>query len=419
MHVFAEIITIGDELLIGQIVDTNSAFIADELTKIGISVRRIISIPDKSHDIIETLENSLKYANILILTGGLGPTSDDITKQTLAQLFDSKMIIHKPTLREIEKYFAKRGIEVSERNRKQAEIPNVCTPLKNSIGTAPGMLFMKSGRQIYSLPGVPFEMKALIKEQVIPTILKEFKLPIILHTTVLTTGLSESYAADLLKEWEERIPAGCSLAYLPSPGILKLRISISGSNREILKNQLKSLEEELKSLIGYQFVFGTDTDTLQSVIGRRLTELHQTLAVAESCTGGYIAHLVTSVPGASAYFYGSATSYSNNSKIKVLKVSESNIQSEGSVSKAVVEQMAEGAKRIFNTDFGIATSGIAGPDGGTELKPVGTIWIAVATPDKIITQKFFFPDVRERNIVRASITALNMLRIAIDEFNKK
>jgi nicotinamide-nucleotide amidase len=416
MQVFADVITIGDELLIGQVIDTNSAYIASELSRLGISVRRIFSVPDKATDIANTLNDSMQHADITILTGGLGPTSDDITKATLASFFNGRLILHEPSLKAIEKRW---GIGITGRNRKQAEIPDVCVPLINNYGTAPGMLFRQDGKMIFSLPGVPFEMKALMQKEVIPAILKSFVLPVKLYTTVLTTGLSESYTADLIKDWEDNLSSEYSLAYLPSPGILKLRLSVAGDNKEQLKPRLKKKINQLVNILGEKYVFGFDDDTLQLVVGNKLKDAQQTLSLAESCTGGYIAHLITSVPGASGYFLGSAIPYSNQAKSKLLKVSQDDIESEGAVSATVVEQMAVGVQQLFSTDFSIATSGIAGPDGGTDAKPVGTVWIATASPDKIVSQKYLLGDNRERNIIRASLTALNMLRISINGYNKK
>jgi nicotinamide-nucleotide amidase len=418
-EVFADIITIGDELLIGQVVDTNSAYIASELTKIGVTVRRIISIADQATSITNTLDESIHQSDITIITGGLGPTGDDITKQSLATYFGGGLILHPETLKEIEQFFTKRGAKMTDRNRKQAEIPDMCTPLRNRIGTAPGLLFRKDNRTIIALPGVPFEMKALILEDVVPVILSNFNLPVKLSITILTAGLSESMTADLLEEWESNLPSEYTFAYLPSIGILRLRLSISGKNEDNLKRQLKYEANKLVQILGKKHVFGFDDDTLPSVIGNKLKNINCTLSVAESCTGGYIAHQITSIPGSSAYFMGSATTYANSAKSQLLQVSDEDIVSQGAVSKKVVEQMAIGAQQLFGSDFSVATSGIAGPDGGTDEKPVGTTWIAVTTPHRIISQLFFFGDSRERNIIRASVTALNMLRISIDEYSKK
>jgi nicotinamide-nucleotide amidase len=417
--VYAEIITIGDELLIGQVVDTNSAFIASELNRVGISVRKLLSIPDKANDIIDTLDETIQRSNIVIITGGLGPTSDDITKLTLTNYFNGRLIEDATVLRDIEAFFRMRGMLISERNRKQAEIPDVCKPLRNKNGTAPGMLFNKDGKLIFSLPGVPFEMKALLLDEVIPFIQKHFILPVKIHSTILTVGLSESYTADHIKDWEESLGPEYGLAYLPSPGVLRLRLSISGDNTDQLNRQLIDKMNELSVLLGANHVFGFDDETLQQVIGNLLKVTHSSLSLAESCTGGYIAHLVTSVPGASEYFKGSVTAYANEAKTGILKVPPDIIENDGAVSEAAVIKMAAGTKELFNTDYSIATSGIAGPGGGSEAKPVGTTWIAIATPVGVTAQKFLFGDHRERNITRASLTALNMLRLQIISQHKK
>jgi nicotinamide-nucleotide amidase len=406
----ADIITIGDEILIGQIVDTNSAFIASEFDKNGIRVRRIYSVPDLENDIRITLDDSIQNADIIILTGGLGPTNDDITKNTLTRYFGGQTILNEAVMAKIAAYFKYRGIEVSERNTKQAEVPDNCLVLQNHSGTAPGMVFRKGGKIIVSLPGVPFEMKELLVEQVIPYIQKELKLPVRFHKTILTCGIGESALADSIKDWENNLGPQFGLAYLPSPGIVKLRLSISGNNKIELNELFNKEFDKLLSLIEKDIVYGFDEDTLEKIIGRMLLERKFSLSVAESCTGGYISHLVTSVPGSSAYFKGSVTAYANEIKTSVLKVPDSLIQKHGAVSKEVVESMARGIQDFMQTDVAIATSGIFGPDGATPGKPVGTTWISIITPKRIFTENFLFGDHRGRNITRASLTALNMLR---------
>lgn len=406
----AEVITIGDEILIGQIIDTNSAFIASELNSIGVLVRRILSIPDQEEDIRNTLDDSIEHAEIIILTGGLGPTSDDITKTTLANYFGSRLVIHEKSLENLTAFFKIRGLEVSDRNKKQAEVPDNCTVLINHQGTAPGMLFRKNHKIIVSLPGVPFEMQALMAEQVIPVIQNEFNLPFRLQKTILTIGIGESYLADRLRNWENDLDKEFKLAYLPSPGIVKLRLSISGENKAELNCKFKNKLSELISHIGEKNIFGFDNDTLGKIIGSGLILKNLTVSIAESCTGGYISHLITSVPGSSRYFKGSIIAYSNDIKTSMLNVPEKLIQKYGAVSREVVEAMAMGVKHKLNSDYSIATSGIAGPSGGTEDKPVGTTWIAVASSNGVISKSYLFGEDRGRNIVRASLTALNMLR---------
>lgn len=411
---YADIITIGDEILIGQITNTNSSYIGEELTKIGISIRRMISIPDLKKDIIETLDDSIKSSDFLIITGGLGPTNDDITKKTLNDYFGGKLVIDTPSLNRITGFFKRRGFRLTDRNRAQAEVPDVCKVLPNQVGTAPGMLFQKDGKLIASVPGVPFEMKGLLNESIIPLLKEKYTLPVKLHTTLLASGLSESYTADKIKAWESALGPEFGLAYLPSIGQLRIRISISGSIEDQLKLSLKEKVEELTILLGNKNVFGIDKESLPIVLGRQLQQKKCTLSIAESCTGGNIAQLIASVPGASNYFKGSVVAYSNEIKRDFLGVSSDSLTKEGAVSKEVVEQMAEGIRERMCTDFSIATSGIAGPDGGTKEKPLGTTWIAVSSPEKTISTKFLFGDNRERNIIRASLTALNMLRNVID-----
>jgi len=414
----ADIITIGDEILIGQVLDTNSVYLASELTKLGFTVRKILSIADNAIAIINTLDESIKESDLIIVTGGLGPTNDDKTKDTLTGYFKGIYIVHEKSLEQIRKFFAARGMILSERNRKQAEIPDTCEPLLNIYGTAPGMLFRKENKMIISLPGVPFEMKGLFEDQAKPIILSHFKLPVLRYRTILTTGLSESTTADLLHDWERGLEEEFNLAYLPSPGLLRLRLSISGDNEDYLVEKLNIKVSELAAILGEDNVFGFDDDTLSSIVGALLQKNTLTLSVSESCTGGYISHLITSVPGASVYFKGSIVAYSNEIKQNILDVEPQTIREYGAVNEKVVSQMAENSRIKLHTDFGLATSGIAGPDGGSARKPVGTTWISVATPERVITQKFLFGDNRERNIIRASLSGLNMLRIALRDYIK-
>lgn len=410
----ANIITIGNEILIGQVTDTNSSFIARELNRIGISVYRMISIADDRDEIIKTLENTENEVEIVFMTGGLGPTNDDITKPALADYFDSKMIINTDVLEDVTIFFLKRGVQLSERNRKQADVPEKCDVIPNKSGTAPGMLFEKNGKVFISMPGVPFEMEEMFKEAVIPMLIKKFKLPCIYHYTIVTSGLPESQMADRIQSWENKLPGNIKLAYLPSPGILKLRLSACGDNEEKIKKDVDAEAEKLKEAIE-DFIIGYGEDTIETVIGRLLKERNYSLSVTESCTGGYISKMITSVPGSSIYYRGGVIAYSNDIKNKFLGVKNSDLLKYGAVSESVVKQMAEGVIRKFKSSYSIATSGIAGPDGGTPEKPVGTTWIAVSSGRKTVAKVFKFGDNRERNIIRASVTALNMLRMFIRE----
>jgi nicotinamide-nucleotide amidase len=413
----SDIITIGDEILIGQVVDTNSAFIGSELTKIGINIRQILSISDNESAIINALDLSLSNSDIVIITGGLGPTNDDITKSTLLKYFGGKFVINEESLNVIANFFAIRGKQITERNYKQAEVPDTCKVLINKSGTAPGMVFEKNNRFIFSLPGVPFEMKELLINEVIPFIRTKYKLPVRLHKTILIEGIPESALADLLKSWEDNLSKNIKVAYLPSPGILRLRISISGDNEEYLNNKLNIEINNLLALIGEDHVIGFNFDSLEQKVGEALLLKQSSLAIAESCTGGKISNLITSVSGSSKYFKGSVIAYDNVIKTSMLNISSVELKKYGAVSEPIVKQMAIGVKVLMKTDFAIATSGIAGPGGGSEEKPVGTTWICVISNDKIVTKKYLFGDNRERNIIRASFAALNMLRNLIRETN--
>ncbi len=416
----ADIITIGDEILIGQVIDTNSSFIGNELSKEGIQIRRIVSISDKKEVIQRTLQTSMKYSDLVIITGGLGPTNDDITKQALADFFRVGLVRNQDVLENIRKLLHYRGASFTEKNSSQADVPENCIVLNNKNGTAPGMLFHIDKKVLLSLPGVPFEMKALITDEFIPWIRKNFELPAIFHKTLLTTGVPESIMAERLSDFEKQLPENMSLAYLPSPGILRLRLNSYSNSTEkdyqetIFEKQI----EKLGQLLGNDF-FGYEPVRLEQIIGKLLTGLGNTLSVAESCTGGNIAHLITEIPGSSKYFIGSVVAYSNEIKKKLLNVSEDDLVKHGAVSKQIVIQMAEGAKRLFQTDFAIATSGIAGPDGGTKEKPVGTVWFAVSSPRTTIAMKYNFGENRERTIKRSSIAALNLLRLEIKKIVEK
>ena len=405
----AEIITIGDEILIGQTVDTNSAWIANKLNLIGVDVIRIASISDKKNEIIKALNNAKQDADIILITGGLGPTNDDITKKTLADYFGVKLIQNKEVLNHIEQFVIKRKAHMNERNIRQADVPENCKILHNNIGTAPGMLFEDNDKIIISMPGVPFEMKELMNNHIIPILKTKNPNFNIIHKIILTQGISESKLAEVLEEWENNLPELLSLAYLPSPGIIKLRLTAKGDNKQELEKMLQNQLLKLENIIPEQ-ICGYDSEKLEELVGKLLVEKRKTLSTAESCTGGNIAHLITSIPSSSEYFKGSIVAYSNEIKQNILSVSKSNLDNYGAVSKQVIEEMVCGIRDLYKTDFAIATSGIAGPSGGTAEKPVGTTWIAVADNTKVISNIYIFGDQRERNIQRASLTALNMLQ---------
>jgi nicotinamide-nucleotide amidase len=406
----AEIITIGDEILIGQVVDTNSAWIAQQLNLIGVKVIQITSAQDTSEHILESLSAAEKRADLILITGGLGPTKDDITKAVLCQYFNTQLVFNQLVYSTVEKLFLSRNLAVSAINRKQAELPESCSPIENAVGTASGMWFEKGGKVFVSMPGVPFEMKNMMEKQVLPKIQSFFKTPVILHKTVLTQGIGESALAELIEDWESALPGFIKLAYLPSPGIVRLRLSAYGDNLLSLQDEIVHQLSKLSQKID-DFMFGYDEDTLQGIVGDLLSKRKASLSLAESCTGGYLSHLITSVPGSSNYYVGGLVCYSNAIKINELGVSVVDVEKYGSYSQQVAEQMALGIRAKYHTDFAVATTGIAGPGGGTDQKPVGLIWIAVAAPNgRVTSEKYFFGENRERNILKASITALNMLR---------
>ena len=406
----AEIITIGDEILIGQIVDTNSAWIAKKLNAIGIEVYQITSVSDNAQQIKEVLKKAEEKVDLVLITGGLGPTKDDITRNTLCEYFDTKLVLHQPTLDIIIKRFSNRKIPMNKINQDQALLPEDCTVLHNEEGTAPGMWFEKNDTIFVSVPGVPFEMKYLVAEQIIPRLKKSGKTIDIMHKTVLTQGIPESVLAERLDGFENQLPANMKLAYLPSPMAVRLRISAVDNGNHKLKKQLQDQVVKLQELLGND-IYGYDDDTLAGVIGKELIKADKTLSVAESCSGGYISHLITSIPGSSGYYKGGVCAYSNEIKKNLLNVKEDTLNRVGAVSKEVAIEMVKGVKAAMNTDYAISTTGIAGPDGGTEEKPVGTVWIAVAGTNKTIAKKFVFVgNNRERNILRSSQTALQLLR---------
>ncbi len=405
----AEIISIGDELLIGQVVNTNASWMAEQLNMAGIKVSCILAISDQKEQILETLKTASKRSDIILITGGLGPTKDDITKKTLCGFFNSKLVFNEEVFEDVKSIFGKRGFVVSEVNKMQAEVPHNCKPIRNKNGTAPGMWFEQGKTILVSMPGVPFEMKAMMEGFIIPELTKRFRLPALVNKTVLTHGVGESSLAAIIEDWENGLPENIKLAYLPQPGIVRLRLSGKGNKKPVLEKQIDAEVIKLHQLIP-DLIFGYDKDSMEEVIGDLLRNKKMTLSTAESCTGGYIAHLITSIPGSSDYFEGSVVSYSNMAKEIALDVNPKTLEEFGAVSEEVVIEMVKGIQQKFNTDYAIATSGIAGPSGGTEEKPVGTTWIAIATPEKVFTKRFHFGEHRGRNIRRAALAAMNMLR---------
>lgn len=408
----AEIITIGDELLIGQVVDTNSAWLGEQLNLAGVRVNQITSIADDRQQILTTLAEASRRADIILITGGLGPTKDDVTKQVLCEFFETQLVFNQQAYENVERLFRQRGMAVTELNRRQAEAPAACTTLPNPEGTAPGMWFEKAGKYFVSMPGVPFEMKTMFISQVLPRLAKYTSASFIVHRTILTQGVGESFLAKTIEDWEDHLPENIKLAYLPQPGMVRLRLTAIGDVKIKLDAQLEELDAKLQQLIP-DLIFGYGTETMEEVIGRLLTASGKTFSTAESCTGGYIAHLITSVPGSSAYFKGSVVAYSNEVKMNNLGVDGAVIEQHGAVSEQVVRQMAEGVRKLLETDFALAVSGIAGPDGGTPEKPVGTTWIALSTQQHNIARKYLFGEHRGRNIRKAALEALNILRLEL------
>lgn len=401
----AIIITIGDEILLGQILDTNSKFIASSLTRLGVEVIEMLSIPDKRDEIYGTVEYAMQEADLIIVTGGLGPTKDDITKKVLADYFGSRLVKNNEAMGWLEELLKDRGIAMNENNKSQAILPDNCRILRNFKGTASGMWFERGWKSLISLPGVPFEMEHLMEKYIIPDLKTKYPRLQLKYRMLKVYDIPESELAHRLDTWENALPAGLKLAYLPSPGLVKLRITAKGDAVKLLDEYYESLKQVLN---GLNYTEGEE-NALEKLFGEILRKKKVTISTAESCTGGYIAHLITSVAGSSDYFKGSVVAYANEVKINVLGVNAADIEQEGAVSEIVVLQMAEGVKKLTGADYAVSTSGIAGPDGGTEDKPVGTVWIGVATPEKTFARKYNFSFTRERNIAKAATKALELV----------
>ncbi len=408
----AQIITIGDELLIGQIIDTNSAWIATELTKIGFHVQKMISISDDATQIETTIKTACQQSQLIIVTGGLGPTKDDITKTTLSRLFQMPLEFKQEIYNDVVSFIERRGGKMNPLNRDQALFPVGAKWLRNHQGTAPGMWFEREGNVVISLPGVPSEMKGIMVTEVIPQLKEYFNLPITLYQTLMLTGIAESQLALKIEPWENNLPQGMKLAYLPSPGIIRLRLGFTSDKFNQASKTIQIEIEKLKPFIS-EYLFSETEQSLELIVVNLLKKNNKTLSIAESCTGGNLSKLITTIPGCSAIFKGSVIAYSNEIKEKVLHVTSDTIQKYGAVSKEVVENMAVGIQHLMDSDFSIATSGIAGPDGGTPEKPIGTVWIAIASKNMVMSKKFQFGTERTINITRSSIAALNCLREVI------
>ena len=414
----AEIITIGDEILIGQIVDTNSVWMGQQLNLLGIEVYQVTSVHDNHEHILKAFAEAEQNADLVLITGGLGPTKDDITKKCLCEYFNTELVFHPEVLEHVRSLLSSRNVTINQLNQDQALLPANCTVLHNSAGTASGMWFERNNTIFVSMPGVPFEMEAIMHEEVFPRLVKLGITQSIVHKTVLTIGLPESMLAEKIEKWEDALPGFIKLAYLPSPMMVRLRLSAYGTDQPALEAEIDRQVKNLLTIIP-EAVFGFNDDNLGIVLGRMLVESGKTLSLAESCTGGNIAHFITSNAGSSAYFKGGVVAYSNEIKNRLLEVSLQTLESFGAVSQEVVEAMATGAQKALKTDYAVATTGIAGPDGGSAEKPVGTVWLAVSGPSGVISKKYIFKHNRERNIIRTTHTALNMLRTFIINENQK
>jgi nicotinamide-nucleotide amidase len=419
-NINAEIITIGDEILIGQIVDTNSAWLAKNLNKIGINVAQMTSISDNNQHIINALNDATLRADLIIVTGGLGPTKDDITKNTAAEYFNSKLVLNNDVLDHIKKLLTPKAIDINHLNISQAEVPDNCLLLHNEQGTAPGMWFEKNQKIFVFLPGVPYEMEYIYNTHLKTSFQKYFNTPAIVHKTLMLIGVAESMLEPCIHDWEEQLPEPIKLAYLPSPGLMKLRLTAKGDAEENLNVLIDNEVKKVLPLISKWF-YTDDDENIEVTIGKLLRNNKKTMCTCESCTGGNIAHLLTSIAGSSDYFKGSIVSYANEIKENLVHVAPRLIENFGAVSKSVVEAMAENTLKLMNADYAVATSGIAGPDGGTVEKPVGTIWIAVCSKNKIISRKLNTGDSnRERNIRRATLSVLKELHeLILSEINDK
>ncbi|WP_281633619.1 CinA family nicotinamide mononucleotide deamidase-related protein [Flavobacterium luteolum] len=413
----AAIITIGDEILIGQIVDTNSAFIAKSLDRIGVEVAEMLSISDDKKHILDTFAQLQNKVDVVIVTGGLGPTKDDVTKKTFCEYFNDELVVDQKVLAHVTELiegFYKRPI--SQLNKDQALVPSTCTVLHNKVGTAPGMWMKKENTVFISLPGVPYEMKYLVEEEIIPKIVREYKRPYIIHKTILTYGQGESLVAERIEQWENNLPEFIKLAYLPNPGRVRLRLTARGTNKEELEEAIESNVQSLDAVIHDIIVGYEENETIETVIGKLLSKQSKTISTAESCTGGRIASLLSCVPGSSGYFKGSVVSYATEAKVNVLGIPQNLIDQFSVVSAEVASAMALSVKDLLKTDYALATTGNAGPSKGDSDAEIGAVFIALATPEGVIVEEFNFGQPREKVIDRASIKSLEILQKEILKF---
>jgi len=412
--IYAELLTIGDEILFGQITDTNSQWMSQQLSDIGIKVIRKTSVGDQEDEILNAFEEAEKRADVILITGGLGPTSDDLTKPCLSQYFNSPLVMNEEALQEVTAFFKSRGRELTELNRQQAALPAACEKITNPVGTAPGMWFDRGNKIFMSMPGVPHEMKRMMRDHVLPKLKNKFELPVIYHQVIRTIGQGESFLAEKIANWEKALPAHIKLAYLPSLGEVKLRLTCYGESFEKLKEEANHQTQLLIDRIG-SYIYGYGEDPIEVAIGKLLSEKNLTLSIAESCTGGNVSRMITSVPGSSAYFQGSIIPYSYEIKMAQLGIKPETLEAFGAVSEQTIVEMATNVRQRFSTTIGVATSGIAGPGGATPEKPVGTVWIAYADEQRVITKKLQLSTERHLNIQLASMAVLNLIRLGIKE----
>ncbi len=412
MTATAEIISIGDELLYGQTLDTNAHWISHKLDEYNIKVFQRTTIGDDADQILNAFATAAERVDIVLITGGLGPTKDDLTKPLLAKYFGVGMVHHEEVLRDITLLFAKASREVTALNAQQAELPANCEKITNPVGTAPGMWFYENNTVFVAMPGVPYEMKSIMTQSILPKLHEMFSKGVLHHHIIKTIGITESSLSDLIEDWEVNLPKHIKLAYLPTKGQVKLRLTGSGDDLNTLKQEIDALQMAIMPKIA-KYVYGFGADSLEGVIGQLLNKNNLTLATAESCTGGYLAHMITSVPGSSRYFKGSVIAYSNEVKTAQLGVSTEDLKQQGAVSEKVAKELAEGVRKALNTDIAIATTGIAGPDGGTIEKPVGTVWIAYSDKHKTLAKKFNFSRDRTFIVHWSALAALNMIRLNV------
>ncbi len=410
----AELLTIGDEILFGQITDTNSQWMSQELDKIGIRVVRKTTVGDIKKDMMDAFAEAEKRADIVLITGGLGPTNDDLTKPLLAEYFNCEIALDAEALVEVTEFFNSKGRELTPINRKQAELPVCCERVSNRLGTAPGMWFERNGKVFVSMPGVPHEMKTMMKDIVIPKLQGHFKTDVIYHKIIKTIGIGESWLADEIKVWEDALPEHIKLAYLPSLGEVKLRLTAVGPDMDTLKNEVEDQITELKKY-AWKYIYGYNQDSIAEAVGNMLKERGKTLSVAESCSGGYLSHLLTTVAGSSSFYMGSVIPYQYELKVSQLGVSQETLNTYGAVSEETIIEMAENVRTRLNADYGVATSGIAGPGGGTDDKPVGTVWIAIADGEQTVTRKLQLWKDRDVNIRATAMAVLNLIRITLSK----